>query len=575
MKTNFATGIYLSGQAVNDILIHVIQDYNAQYHNHTLPLEHIEINNPNSTNELKHHFIRRERKDLLRIIYRYLHKNKLITTYQYQHGTDDYQRKRKFILYLYNDIAKHFNIDVRPQFGYNEDNSFRFMSYRLQHHIFEFVSNHRDILPSKQLNLLNSSLYYTASREYNDEYDRHFDLTSDGKLTYLARKKMTILTNHEKWASQSRTQIKFGKGLRKIVSNNAMYMSDQIFETFHNYTYSKFHFNDEFEILTGIDIADGYHGENYAQGSGSLNGSCMRYSECQSYLDIYTDNPQISLLVSKNTSNKITGRALLMQTTIDDKPVTIMDRIYGLDKTIQAFKDFAIKHNMLYKQEQNYHNHVLVAPNGSLVRDIIRIKLNKAKFTQYPYIDTFKFVDFDNKILTNLAIETSNIKCESTQGSWQTIDEYYDDEDYVTLANGDRIPQDDAGYCNHIDEWHHLDDCQWSDFHQTYIHHENGVYIESVDDYYHEDDDIEYDELRGVYDLTSNLTYSYYDECYYSDYEECIVYGPVHLESVNQIVLENGTEHYIHKDANIDELRNIDFITEQDIEYLISTNQIN
>jgi len=575
MKTDFSTGFYISGQELNDILIHVIQDYNALNHNHRLDLVHVDFNSNVSTNEIKNYFIRRHRVDLLRILYRYFNKNKLIKRYKYQYGTEEYEEIKQHILFKYDEISKHFNINIRPQFKYHDETSFRYISYRLKHHILDFISNHLDILPTNQLNLLHTAIYYADSREYNDEYDRHFDLTSEGKLTYLARKKLTIITRNDKWAAKSRTQIKFAKGLRKIVGYNSQYISDQIFETFHNYIYSKFHFNDTFEILTGLDIADGYHGGNYAQGSGSLNGSCMRYSECQSYLDIYTDNPQISLLVSKNTGDKITGRALLMQTTMNDKPVTIMDRIYGQDKTIQAFKDYATKHNMLYKQEQNYHNHVLVAPNGSLVRDVIRIKLDKAKFSQYPYMDTFKFVDFDNKVLSNLAIETSNIKCESTQGSWQTIDEYYDDDDYVTLGNGDRIPEDQAGYCNHLDEWHHIDDCHWSDEHQTYIHCEHGVYIESVDDYYHEDDDIGYDEMRGVYDLIENLTYSNYDECYYSDYEECIVYGPVHLESVKQIVLENGTEYYIHNDVTINDLRSLDLLTTPDVEYLINTNQIN
>jgi len=573
MKTHLSSNIAISGQELNEILIHVIQDYNAYYKNHTLDFAYVDFSSNNTANEIKQYFIRRNRKDLIRILLKYFTKHQLLTVYKYQDGTDDYKRIVKRLLFKYDDIARHFNIYVKPYFSYHDDNPFKFMSARLSNHIFDFVSNHRDTLPSNQLGLICTQLHYTHEREYNDDYDRHFDLTSDGKLTYLGKKKLTVLSNNGKWLPQSRTQIKFGKGLRKIVGNNASYLTSQVYETFHNFTYSKFHFNDSFEIVSGLDIADAYHGDNYASGSGSLNSSCMRYSECQHYLDIYTENPQIELLISKNTAGKITGRALILKTVFDDNPVTIMDRIYGQDKTIQAFKDYATKNGMLHKRDQNYHNPVLVAPNGSLVRDIVRIPLSKTRYNEYPYMDTFKYIDWENNVITNYPISTSNIKCESTQGNYSYVDSHEDD-DYVQLPNGESILAENAGYCEHLDEWHHLDDIHWSDEHNTYLHSDVAIYIESQGDWFHENDDIAMDETTGEYDLLDNLKYSLYDDCYYSDYEECIVLGPVHPDDTRQITLINGDQHYIHNIVTIPQLNDVSFITADDIAYLVDTDQI-
>lgn len=571
MKTNLSSNLYLSAQECNEVLIAIVQDYNARYHNHPLQLFTLNYNDNLRIDQITRSLIRQQHTGLTRIIYKYLVQHKLIKVHKYQTQHNHEARITKRILYKFKEISQHFNIHAEPYYSQSDDNSLRFMSNRLAQHIRRFIDKHESTLPETQLNLLTTQLHHNTAREYNIEYDRHFDLTSDGKLTYLARNKPTKLSSNDKWVPDSRTQIKYGKGLRKIAANNAQYMSDQIFETFHNYTFSKFHFTDTFKILQGHGISNGYHGSNYASESGSLNSSCMRYDECQSYLKIYTNNSQISLLVSSNTDNMITGRALIFKTTIDDQPVTIMDRIYGNDKTVQAFKDYANTNNMLHKKEQNYHNSVFVAPNGSLIRENVQIQLDNTTFNSYPYMDTFKYIDWDNNIISTHELDSTNIKCESTQGNYSQINDY--DEDYVTLNTGERVPEDDAGYCIHEGEYYHLDYCVWSDHHNTHIITDDAIYIESCSDWYHDQDDIAMDEIRGEYDLIENLEYSEYQDCYYSDYETCLVHGIVHPEEVTLITLENGDQHYIHDDVNTEELHT--HLTESDIEYLIASEQIN
>ena len=74
-----------------------------------------------------------------------------------------------------------------------------------------------------------------------------------------------------------------------------------------------------FEIVNGEDIKKWYHVDNYDKELGTLGSSCMRYSKCRDFLDIYSSNTErcsLIILKSKIDDNKITGRALLW---LDDK----------------------------------------------------------------------------------------------------------------------------------------------------------------------------------------------------------------------------------------------------------------
>ena len=66
-----------------------------------------------------------------------------------------------------------------------------------------------------------------------------------------------------------------------------------------------------FDLVAGEDIRKFYHHKSYEKG-GSLGSSCMRYDNCQEFLDIYCLNSeQIKLLVLKTTNGTIKGRAII------------------------------------------------------------------------------------------------------------------------------------------------------------------------------------------------------------------------------------------------------------------------
>ena len=56
-----------------------------------------------------------------------------------------------------------------------------------------------------------------------------------------------------------------------------------------------------FEFVKGEDIRKWYLEDNYQLIRGQLGNSCMRYNKCQSYLDIYTKNPDVCQLLILKT----------------------------------------------------------------------------------------------------------------------------------------------------------------------------------------------------------------------------------------------------------------------------------
>jgi len=90
-----------------------------------------------------------------------------------------------------------------------------------------------------------------------------------------------------------------------------------------------------FEIVEGEDIRHWYLCNNYKEGNGQLNKSCMRYDTHQSRLDIYVENPKVcKLLIMKENKDddKIIGRSLVWDSldisSGDEVKVRYMDRVY-------------------------------------------------------------------------------------------------------------------------------------------------------------------------------------------------------------------------------------------------------
>lgn len=168
-----------------------------------------------------------------------------------------------------------------------------------------------------------------------------------------------------------------------------------------------------FEIVKGEDIRKWYFKDNYKSEDGTLGSSCMRYAKCQKFLDIYVENDSVSLIIlkSKTDNDKIIGRALLWDATLVNKPnetedtdIKFMDRIYINDSAdTEFFIQFAIKNGFYYKKKQDYSTTPLIFNKTQLSDDesLIKVSISSGDYNYYPYIDTVKFYDSENGILTN------------------------------------------------------------------------------------------------------------------------------------------------------------------------------
>lgn len=160
------------------------------------------------------------------------------------------------------------------------------------------------------------------------------------------------------------------------------------------------------DVVKGEDIRNWYHGVNYSrtESTDSLGASCMKHGKCQTYFDIYVNNPDVcQMAILKDEANLLKGRALLWNGFIDnnpDKPIKFMDRIYGTAQTVQLFKAWAKKHGYWYKERQCYDNYGLTdGRENEMNAGDITVRGNFVA-KEYPYMDTMDGLNQDSDLLS-------------------------------------------------------------------------------------------------------------------------------------------------------------------------------
>jgi len=491
---------------------------------------------------------------------RYLYRHKLLRRQHYLYEG----RKLPQLSFDVQSISKHFNVEIQPYYRNSNRNKNRFITDRLHEELQHWV-NIYDISDNAK-RFIKNYIAKATNAEYFLGQDRHFDLTSDGRLTYTPANKATHINENQKWVASCRQQIKYGKGLRKILAPIAHLFSDQMFENFHNYLHKKYHFSDRFEVVSGSKILEYYHHESYASNSGTLNNSCMKYDECQEYLQLYAFNPDVcKMVVSLNDDNMVTGRALLWTTTNNH---ILMDRIYGNDVTTGAFLEYAQQNGYGYKQKQTYQNATFILPNGSTSNDVTVQLSELPEDFEFPYMDTFKYLKDWDKTLSSQN-HGANMCLESTSGG-------YTEYNHVTLVDGTSCDEDDARWCQNEEEYYHADDCDYSHIEQTYIPCTHSVWVEDEESYVHEDNP-EYlyaDDTEQTHHI-DKLEFSDYDQCYYRhDYFECPLLGIVGINQKLVIKASNG--EYLHFSEDNAPESIISYLRQQysleDVQLIISSN---
>jgi hypothetical protein len=291
--------------------------------------------------------------------------------------------------------------------------------------------------------------------------------------------------DHPAWKEQ-RTELGVGRFATKISQKAGKNFTPvQIntfvdkFKAYRDFQTTK---KDKFEIVQGEEIRKWYDEDTYEDPEYHLSQSCMRYSRCQRYLSIYVENPnQVTMVIMKGSDpDKIIGRALIWK---------LKDETYYLDRPY-ANNDEDIN---LFKEWGRSKGYTVYGASY----DHKEVELEKANFSYYPYMDTFKWLNRGQNLLSTDSSEFDDgdsdwIKLEDTgggfteaeRGVWSDYDGEYIDEEYAV----------------------------WAEDIQSYIHSDDAIYLEYKDEYVSDRADVVHSEYDGQYYLQQDAVHSDYLE---------------------------------------------------------------
>lgn len=302
---------------------------------------------------------------------------------------------------------------------------------------------------------------------------------------YFLNRSITNDETNDFWKN-GRTEMGIGKWLRRVVIDlykSPSTLNDKKLESFVNLYKSTFDTmtgtsEERFQLVEGEEIRKWYLADNYFQQRGQLGNSCMRYTRCQPYLDIYVKNPEVCKLLiykSEEDPEKIIGRALIWKINSNPRDIKMfMDRVYTVaDSDKLLFQDWATENGVNYEYS-----------------GVKSVQLQNSVFGTYPYMDTFTYLNRETGDLTNngdVWPGQGYIKIQETDGSFS------DDDGVWSEYHGDYINRDDAVYCDYDDDWIHVDD---------------AIYLEYKDIYVSPNNDTAYSDYHGETFLTDDVVWS-------------------------------------------------------------------
>lgn len=265
-----------------------------------------------------------------------------------------------------------------------------------------------------QCNRLSSVLLHSNINSFLSSEGNFIKREEDDLLSYLPKSKYTkeLIDDSPYQDGIGRIKIKVGRFAKKFILPHGMMeygISSGDIERFVNLFKSYFNSNPEnLKIVQGDDILKFYSQSNYFTPDGgrygSLWNSCMRHEERNKYMELYSKNSFIKMLVLFDDGGKIRARALLWD-GVEDKngnQYKIMDRIYTIfDHDVNFFKSWAIENGYIPKFDQSAKTESIFDINGKPTRLELKITLEKSDFEFYPYLDSFKFYDEVKGILSN------------------------------------------------------------------------------------------------------------------------------------------------------------------------------
>jgi hypothetical protein len=339
----------------------------------------------------------------------------------------------------------------------------------------------KEILDNIKTESMVASLLLRGKHNSKDLVENHINYISIGsqdrtKISYLTQERISTINDGEFWISSRRYQCKPGSFVSKLFKNIDSREIEKFSILFRNQS-NKLNFT--FKVVTGEEIRKWYKYETNASSSGTLGSSCMKHDFCQPFLNIYTENSCVSMLIMLNNDGMLLGRALLW----DFDSHKIMDRIYTIsDEEYQFyFKQWATENNYFYKTQQNWYNTLFFEKIGEKKQEMkLEVALSSFKFNKYPYMDTFKFINISNgKLFNYIPDDLSFIKtlCSSDGSIYEGDYLIFDDIDRVLRHRGDCV------YLDYLNCYTTLDNCSYSEINDQYILNKDAFYDEELKDY--------------------------------------------------------------------------------------------
>ncbi len=357
------------------------------------------------------------------------------------------------------------------------------------------------------------------------------------KISYYTQKKLDLMK--EKGAEYGfyvpRIRLKYGimtkpgKFFKHILPELEPAQVQQMVAEYKVIVHDLLPAQNQTELVLSTDIKKWYHEDNYHNPGGSLGASCMSGADCQESIEFY-ENYNVSILILKTAQDKIKGRALVWHDVKFDHlsdSFDFLDRIYvNNNNDFQLFYDYAKKHDIVQKAEQNYCNKEDFIFRGELFTDDINIdSINAISYDQqFPYVDTFSFKTGD--MLSN---------CSGDQLLDQMHGGYTEVE--ICAECGEIIEDGDGQYIENEGSFCHncvaglFDYCQMCD---EYVEKDTTTYIEGsqicdgcIDNHYIRCNECEeYIKNEDAYLTDDNEVYC--DSCYYDNFFVCDYCGEDH-----------------------------------------------
>jgi hypothetical protein len=304
-----------------------------------------------------------------------------------------------------------------------------------------FDTKFRDFLhTTRHLCKLSEILKYEQSMLLSEE-GNFIKVENKDTLSFIPKSKLHLAVDGFD-NTKYRVPLKIGRFITKFMKKEAriiFYIQDSDIEIFVNLFKSYFDRDmSNFKVISGEEILHWYLEGNYFQPNGCKHGtlwnSCMRYSHKNQFMKIYSQNPdQIKMLINVDENGKLKTRALLWEnaTDVGGNTYKVMDRIYSVyDYEIASFKQWASDNGYIHKLEQSAKSELNFVTQNGVEQLELKVKLDKWRWLAYPYIDTFKFLDFDGGVLSNSERFYYDFILVQNDGSLERDEEILSTEDF-------------------------------------------------------------------------------------------------------------------------------------------------